>query len=339
MIVVAALELVVVLRGLTPAGLAVPPRESFQHGMVLGLFSRTDPELIGRALAELREMGVDSVSIAIPWATPDARSIRIAPRPDMTPGDASLRLAIREAHRAGMRVLLLPLIYVDRADEADWRGTLAPPDWGAWFTAYDRMIIRYAALAASEKVEYFSVGSELCSTEGRRDDWRVLIAKVRRVYRGLVTYSANWDHRDEITFGESLDFLGMNAYFPLSANPDATLEDLAMAWTPIREEVERWRSNLGLKVVVTEVGYPSRRGAALNPWAYDAPGAADPGVQGRCYAAFARAWTGYPALAGVYFYMWWGDGGPDDTGYTPRGKPAAAVLSRWYHESRIGEKP
>ncbi|HZE89476.1 MAG TPA: hypothetical protein VE404_08015 [Verrucomicrobiae bacterium] len=339
MLVIAAIELVVVVRAPAPGRAGIPPVDSFQRGMVLGLFSRDDPGFVERAIGELRDLGVDSISIAVPWAIPDVRSIRLAPRSDMTPGDASLRRAIRQAHLAGMRVLLLPLIYVDRMDGPEWRGTLAPADWGAWFAAYDRMILRYAALAASEKVEYFSVGSELCSTEGRRDEWRDLITRVRRVYGGLVTYSANWDHRDEMTFGESLDFLGMNAYFSLSGNPDAGLDDLVAAWTPILEEIERWRSKLGLRVVVTEVGYPSRRGAASNPWAYDAPGAPDTGAQQRGYAAFVRAWTGYPSLAGVYFYMWWGDGGPADSGYTPRGKPAASVVSSWYHESRMGDKP
>ena len=42
------------------------------------------------------------------------------------------------------------------------------------------------------------------------------------------------------------------------------------------------------------------------------------------------ALTGRPWLAGVYFYMWWDDPADGGIGYTPRGKPAAATLRRWY---------
>ena len=43
---------------------------------------------------------------------------------------------------------------------------------------------------------------------------------------------------------------------------------------------------------------------------------------------------GEPALEGVFFYELWGDGGRADTGYTPRGKPASEVLSRYYKSRR-----
>jgi len=35
-------------------------------------------------------------------------------------------------------------------------------------------------------------------------------------------------------------------------------------------------------------------------------------------------------LEGVYFYLWWGAGGPEDKDYTPRGKGAEAVIRDWF---------
>lgn len=312
------------------------PSGRFQKGIVFGLFARDEPGYSERNLGEIRALGADAVSIVLPWVTPDVQATVIAPRGDMTPSDASLRHAIREAHGRGLRVLLLPLIYVDRMAEGEWRGTLSPPDWDAWFRSYGRMVDHYAGIAESERVEYLSVGSELCSTEERRDDWLRIIGGVRRAYGGLLTYSMNWDHRDRISFADALDALGMNAYFELSDDPEAGVEELRRAWSSIRSEVETWRSRLGKPLILTEVGYPSRRGAASNPWAYDAPGEADPAAQERCYRAFVGAWTGYPPLVGVYFYLWWGEGGPADTGYTPRGKPAEKVIADWYGPDRTG---
>ncbi|HET9481327.1 MAG TPA: hypothetical protein VFP98_06175 [Candidatus Polarisedimenticolia bacterium] len=310
---------------------AAPAPRSFERGMVFGLFARNDPAHTDRGLAEMKALGVDSICIMIPWVIPDVRSTSMAPRNDMTPSDASLVYAMRKAHGMGMTVLLMPFLYVDRMEEGEWRGTLAPGDWNVWFERYGEFVLHYAALAGEHKVAYFSVGSELCSTESRREDWLRLIGRVRHVYKGLVTYSANWDHRDSLSFAASLDLLGMNAYFELSRDEEPGEADLAAAWSRLREDIEAWRRPFGKRLLITEVGYPSRRGTASDPWNYDKPDPVpDPAGQLACYRAFRTAWSGDPALQGVYFYIWWGDGGPGDTGYTPRGKPAEQVIRDWY---------
>ena len=56
----------------------------------------------------------------VPWVTPDVRSTELFPRQDMSPGDRALRQTIRGAHRRGMSVLLLPIVYVDRMAEGEW---------------------------------------------------------------------------------------------------------------------------------------------------------------------------------------------------------------------------
>jgi hypothetical protein len=302
--------------------------------MVFGLFSRGEPRYIRDKLAEIKDLGVDSISITLPWVTPHVRSLEIAPRGDMTPDDEALRMAIRTAHDLGMRVFLMPLVYLDHMDEGDWRGVIDPPDWGEWFEVYGKMILHYGALAAEERVEYFSVGSELCSSEHREEDWLALIARVRALYPGALTYSSNWDHRDSMTFAGALDFAGTNAYFELSDNEEAGVEELKAAWAPVLQEIEAWRAIIGKPLILTEVGYPSRKGAIQDPWDYTRKAAPDPELQERAYQAFVEAWTGTSHLAGVYFYMWWGDGGLRDTGYTPRGKPAEQVVRKWYSDTR-----
>jgi len=332
-----ALEIALLLGVGRRDSVPVPAIGDFQKGIVFGLFAREEPGYASRSLREIRSLGADSVSIVLPWVTPDVRSTRLAPRGDMTPSDASLRRCIREAHALGLRVFLLPLVYVDVMRGEEWRGALDPPDWDAWFRSYRRMILHYAAMAEDEGVEYLSVGSELCSSEARREAWLGIISSVRGAYRGRLTYSANWDHLESLSFVDALDFVGMNAYFELSPDPDPGSEALEEAWKEIRGRVESWRSRIGKPLVFTEVGYPSRRGAASRPWDYDAKGTPDAALQERCYRAFVRTWTGADSLAGVYFYLWWGDGGPDDAGYTPRGKPAASVLSDWYLGRGAGE--
>jgi len=311
-----------------------PHPQAFQKGMVFGLFARSDPRHADRGLAELRDLGVDSVMIVIPWVTPDVRSLEMAPRGDMTPSDASLVSTIRKAKTTGMRLFLMPILFVDAMGPGEWRGTLAPPDWDSWFANYDKFILHYARMAESEGVEYFSVGSELCSAEKYRDRWLDLLKKVRSVYKGQLTYSSNWDSRQTMTFADALDVLGLNGYYELSQGAEPAEQELVTSWIKIKKDIEAWRAPTGKDLILTEVGYPSRKGATRDPWNHAPGGVPDLEVQFLCYRVFERVWRGEPRLAGVYFYQWWGAGGAGDPGYTPRGKPAANVVRNWYSESR-----
>jgi len=306
----------------------------FQKGMVLGIFSRSDPEYFTESLKEMGDLGVDSVSLIVPKVQKNVRSTGFHDDPWITPTDGSLRLAAREAHLRGMRVFLFPIVYIEDLAEGEWRGTLSPADWDEWFRVYEKMILHYARIAAEERVEYFSVGSELCSTEGFEERWRRVIRKVRRAYPGKVTYSANWDHLDPVTFGDALDFLGMNAYYEVGKDGSSDVDAMVIRWKEIQKGIRRWQEAHGGKaLVLTEIGYPSRAGAGKDPWNYFGEGEPDQEEQRKCYEAFVRAWKGERMLSGVYFYLWWGEGGPGDRDYTPRGKSALSVIRAWYGES------
>jgi len=59
-------------------------------------------------------------------------------------------------------------------------------------------------------------------------------------------------------------------------------------------------------------------------------------VQANFYEAACRAVSGLSWLRGVYWWQWMpdpDDGGPDDTGYSPHGKPAEDVLETWYRRA------
>ena len=310
----------------------VPDARRFDYGVHLGLYGYDERSWIGEGLSEIGGLGANAVAIMVAWVTPDVRSLDLRPTADMTPTDEALREAIREARSLGLRVFLMPFVYVETMAAGEWRGTMNPPDWGAWFSAYEAFLMHYARIAADEGVDLFSVGSELCSSERHTQRWIALIGRVREVFAGRLTYSLNWDHLDAMKFSSSLDVLGMNAYFELSprgAGPPS-VEDLVAAWGPIVERIRKWRGALGKDLVMTEIGYPSRAGAAIDPWNYGVDENPAPREQLHCYEAFRRVWGGEPWLEGVYFYRWWGEGGPGDTGYTPKGKPAESVLRDWF---------
>lgn len=293
-------------------------------GVALGLWGEADYPAM---LREIAALGADHVSLVVAWKQPDVRASSLAPGGF---SDEDLRGVIRAAHREKLRVLLFPIVDVERRADKEWRGTLAPADIGAWWAAYERFILHYAGIAAEEGVELYSVGSELCSTEGWRDRWYHLFSAVEKVYRGPLVYSANWDHYEPVSFWERVTYLGVTGYFELARDAGAPEAAMAKAWDVARRRLTAFAAKAGKPLVLTEIGYPSQVGSATRPWDYTSRAAVDLEEQRRAYAAFVAAWRGEPALAGVVFWDWQRPGGASDGSYTPRGKPAEKVLRGFF---------
>ncbi|MCA9538483.1 MAG: hypothetical protein KC620_06315, partial [Myxococcales bacterium] len=193
------------------ASLTLPapaPRDGqWQRGASLGLFvSRTDAEyrrgIYETFLAEMADAGVTDVQLIVRWTARTVNDPHLVPE---APGDDDqLRAAIAAARARRMRVFLMPLVHIRERRAADWRGALAPTDWAQWWQSYAAFIEHYARLAAASEVSLLAVGSELVSAEAQVDRWRDLIARVRRLYSGRLTYSANWDHFEPVGFFDRL---------------------------------------------------------------------------------------------------------------------------------------
>lgn len=283
-----------------------------------------------RRIDEVAATGATWVALVVSWEQDDVRSSAIARSPRVTGADADLRRALRRARARGLRALVFPILTVRQTRMGEWRGALRPSDASAWWLAYERFILHYAALAADGSAAALLIGSELGFSEGWRDRWYHLISGVERVFTGRLVYSANWDHYRAISFLPRLDHLGISAYFELTGRTDASEAELTRAWRRAAAELTAHARASGISLWLTEVGYPSRDGAAARPWDYGATGPVDLEEQRRCFAALVAAWDGQADLAGLFVWNWWGEGGPRDRDYTPRGKPAEAVLRAWF---------
>ena len=75
---------------------------------------------------------------------------------------------------------------------------------------------------------------------------------------------------------------------------------------------------------------------ASEPWDYtveDVP--LDLDLQKRLYLGVFETWYGNPHLGGFSIWEWPpAEGGPDDRGYTPKGKPAEQVLKEYLAKSK-----
>src|SRR5258707_524913 len=115
----------------------------------------------------------------------------------------------------------------------------------------------------------FCVGVELkgATTWEQEKNWRNLIKDVRAIYKGPLPYAANWDEYENVAFWDVLDYVGIDAYFPLTDHYNASKEQLVEAWEARANSLEGWLKKTGLKqpILFTELGYPSVDGANVQP--------------------------------------------------------------------------
>ncbi len=315
-----------------------PSLWGYQKGIVLGLYSKDPAYSYEQDLAEIKKIGADHVSLVVSWYQKDIRSDTIYPlwkaQGDFeTTSDAKLTEVIRQAHRAGLKVLLFPILRIEERREKEWRGSLEPAHRNRWLESYRNFTLHYARLAARSGVEVFSIGSELCTLEGETAYWGTLIGMIRGFYRGELLYSANWDHYRKIGFWKDLDYLALNGYYELTRHDNPKIDEILRTWWDIQNRLADWQEFHRKKIIFTEIGYPSVDGGCSKPWDYTRDAAVDLEEQALCYEAFFLSWNRSSRLGGVYFWNWYGQGGENDRSYTPRGKPAEEVLTRWYTKS------
>lgn len=280
-------------------------------------------------LERLRGVGYDAIGLIPFGGQPgfDGTEIR---RFDGPGGESDLAMTLGAARtkRLGMRVMLKPHLWPMRSGSGD-ATRIEPSDWNAWFASYERFIIHYALLARAIGAEWFSIGTELTRTESR-PEWRSIIAKVRAVYHGSITYAANFDAFERTPFWDALDAVGVDAYFPLATHPDADDRALREGAKAAVARIERVSARVRKPAILTEIGYPSIATAWIEPWNERRSREVDHAAQARAFDAMLRAVTRSRAIAG--FFVWKYETDPaftDPDGFLPKEKPAERVISRY----------
>jgi hypothetical protein len=294
------------------------------------------------SLERLRRLGVDAISLTpfgFQWST---ASETIQTARHWGESDEALAAAAGQAHALGIRVMLKPHIWIRGGAWIGDQKLLDDAAWGRWFESYRGFVVHYARLAEQEKMEALALGTELKQASRRdRARWAALIKEVRAVYRGRLTYAANWDEAAQVVFWDLVDDVGVQEYEPPTDKRGATLADLRAGWKRIVEKLAALAARTGKPIVLTEIGYRAMADAALTPaaWPESTPEAKFDGVaQAECYRAALEALWGKPWLRGVYLWKWFSDSqdesGPTD--FSPAGKPAERVLREFYLKANGG---
>jgi hypothetical protein len=270
-------------------------------------------------------------------------------RSDPTMTDDDVLTEIAHAHERGLQVLLKPHIWSsDFWHGNEWHGTIdqnTPEEHRRWWNSYCQFAMHYASIAQQGSADMYCVGTELVKMSVQYpEDWIALIARIRTVYNGPLTYAAHWDEEfSHIVFWDRLDYIGVNAYFPLEAPLDATVDDLVRAWEPHRRALARISGRYHRPVLFLEAGYRPAEGTYRKPWRYNGM-PYSPHSQAVAFDALFRALHNAAWWKGVYFWKTWTD--PDlkyerdaGSGFSFLGLPAEAILRAWYGGPRTSPPP
>lgn len=295
-----------------------------------------------RTMHEIRKMGGNWVSL-----TPFGRVW------DLTPSGVSMTFeapyeknrkdvarAVEQAHHEGLRVMLVPHLWVE---SGGWRAKIDPGDdeaWARWAASYRAFLMNWAEVARDAGVDMLAVGVELRSwvTTTHAPSFIDIIHDVRQVYPGLLTYAANWDDVDDTVILGDLDVIGINAFYPLADKKGADYPTLVAGGRRVAEKVGRLAADWDKPVMFTEFGYTTRPDPAVRPWEWPDKMkhvVVDQRAQARAYAALLQAFVDKPWFAG--FFVWRVYADPDDMsqeaewGFSPRGKEAGLVLRDAFH--------
>ncbi len=251
---------------------------------------------------------------------------------------------IEAVRAAGFKVFFKPHLWIDHPTNGKWRSDIFPTNeenWELWQKTYRNFILRYAKVAEQANAEMFCIGTEFSRlTVGKPDYWIDLIKEIRNIYSGKITYAANWyDEYEQITFWDKLDYIGVQAYFPLVKNEYPSVEQISKGWKKYFPALESIHKKYNRKILFTEMGYKSTADSAIEPWQWIEHGsnqnkAFSTETQANCYQAFFNTVWKKKWFAGVHIWQMRSDyvktSGKNNLDFTPQGKPAEGIIAKGY---------
>jgi hypothetical protein len=247
--------------------------------------------------------------------------------------------SIELAKTSGLKVMVKPQVYVP----GSWPGGIdfeSEAEWAAWEEEYRAYILPLVDLAAAHQVELFCIGTEFKrSTQVREAFWRALIKEIRHRFEGQLVYAANWDEFEAVPFWDALDYIGVDAYFPLLDAPTPSPQELEKAWRPIKKRLAALYRSWGRPVLFTEYGYLSVDGCASRTWELEQKVRQLPvneQAQANAISALYSSFWQEPYWAGGFLWKWFphmkGHEGYPEKDYTPQDKLAEDVLREWHQK-------
>lgn len=236
----------------------------------------------------------------------------------------------------------------EQADLAAINDPAALNFWDQWFEEYQDFVLSHALLAESVGIDMLVIGKQLGAPtrEINTQRWRDLIAEVRSVYSGLISYAQWVDENQgphfEFPF-DAVDYPMIYNWGKLSNDQNPTIDELESSIRESNEAIYKQLSDSIGKPIIFVAPYQSRAGAAEQVWFE--PSVAQPTIntdrigQAAMYQALFRAVSDQRWVAGVVSWgFWWRDDFTNifaendasfDKSSSIRNKPSVEIWRRW----------
>lgn len=249
--------------------------------------------------------------------------------------DEGVRALTQQAHSKNVKIMIKPQIWLMGGAFTGDFNLATEAEWQELQTTYYNYILHFADLAESINAEAYCVGTEFKNFIAKRPQfWGDLIDSVRVHFSGELTYAGNWDSYQSFPYWSKLDFIGIDAYFPLHDGETPTVTESVQAWQSHYTSIKSHQTLTGKPVVFTEYGYRSVNFTTKEPWHSGSGGTVNEQAQKNAYEALYQVFWEEEWFDGGFLWKWFPDhsnaGGQDNNRFTPQNKAVEALIRAKY---------
>ena len=291
-------------------------------------------ELKSNSLAEIANLNANYVSL-IPYAFVNQEKATVSfDYEKQWWGEKSegIKICIEKAHQNKLKVMLKPHLWINHGIYTGHLDFKTEVEWRNWEQDYENYTLSMAKIAQEKNVDLFCFGTELGNAlEKRPKYWSALIKKIKSIYSGKLTYAANWDDFEKVSFWNQLDYIGIDAYFPLLSSTTPTIKELQKSWKVYIHKMELLHKKTKKDIIFTEFGYRNSDACTKEPWKEE-NFVENNQAQANAYSALFTSLYNKSWYKGGFVWKWYSDDyhKKQKIDFTPQGKPALEVLKKWY---------
>lgn len=252
-------------------------------------------------------------------------------------GLSGTRTAVQELHKQGIKTMIKPQIWVGHGVFTGEIEMKSNEGWRNFENNYAAYILAFAKIAEEENAAMYCIGTEMMLVVRNRPEiFTRLINEVRKVYHGKLTYAENWDCFEKVPFWDALDYIGVDAYFPIHISRNPSAKKLDNGWKKYLPVFDSLSQSFDKKILFTEYGYRSIKKCAATPWTYDRNKSdkIDQRCQVRALASLYKNVWDKEYFAGGFLWKWHPDdkkaGGKNNSMFTVQNKLAEATVREQY---------